>query len=91
MLVFPKNAEKNASIIEKGRPTASNTSALVVLMPVHASPCQCGLPRGDLPIDLCGCNRALVHRFIMANDVNNVEKFREKFTGLLFILKACLT
>ena len=19
-------------------------------------------PRGDLPIDLCGCNRALVHR-----------------------------
>ena len=20
-------------------------------------------PRGDLPIDLCGCNRALVHRF----------------------------
>ena len=37
MLVFPKNAEKNATIIEKGRPTASNTSALVVLMPVHAS------------------------------------------------------
>ena len=48
-------------------------------------------PRGDLPIDLCGCNRALVHRFIMADDVNNVEKFSEKFTGLLFILNACLT
>ena len=87
MLVFPENAEKNASITEKGRPTASNNSALVVLI----SPCQCGLPRGDLPIDLCGCNRTLVHRFIMADDVNNVEKFSEKFTGLFFILNACLT
>ena len=28
---------------------------------------------------------------IMADDVNNVEKFSEKFTGLLFILNACLT
>ena len=71
MLVFPQNAEKNASIIEKGRPPAPNNSALVVLMPVHASvACK---PRGDLPIDLCGCNRALVHRFIIADDVNNVE------------------
>ena len=37
MLVFLKNAEKYASIIEKGRRAASNNSALVVLcqsMPV---------------------------------------------------------
>ena len=32
-----KMPKKNASTIEKGRPIASNNSALVVLMPVHAS------------------------------------------------------
>ena len=88
MLVFPKNAEKKCKH-NRERPTHSFEQ----LGPgsAYASPCQCGLPRGDLPIDLCGCNRALVHRFIMADDVNNVEKFSEKFTGLLFILNACLT
>ena len=33
----------------------------MVLMPVKGSVAR--KPRGDLPIDLCGCNRAVVHRF----------------------------
>ena len=49
-------------------------------------------PRGDLPIDLCGCSRVLVYRFIMADDVNNVEIhwFVVHFKRLLDIIRSWL-
>ena len=97
-ILFQEKTKKNARFPKKCRKKCYHnrerpTHSFEQLGPgsAYASPCQCGLPRGDLPIDLCGCNCALIHRFILADDVNNVEKFSEKFTGLLFILNAGLT